>query len=1597
MNGISTIPCLNQNSTIFKTINGDLTLFNKTLIATKDNLRSLETVNATVYNKHGVFNLEGLTTSATKSVSSFTKLSNSFKVYNGNLSKSTQLQSAYIKAVGNQNSALGNYLAGLNGAKASMSGYIKSLVAAKAASIGLQVASIALNTAITMGVSLAISALVSQISKWIHAQEEARQKSVELTNSYKEQQSSLDSQIEKYKELKETLDKGNLSTDESRSIKEQLLEIQQSLIESYGDEASNIDLVNGKYREQLGLLSELSKEKATDYVTENRDVFADAKEALEKIRPYNLGTVTSWSDYAPETEDQKRLIEYLETYSDLLDLTYSGGRGRGVNATSVSLSVKADVENADEIMHQLAEDLEKYGKDNNVDVSGLLEEIPVQLRKMWTDELKEYKTVYDEFIKAEIVRNDTLRPLYQESIKAVEDYNNALSTGEGVEEAKANLDSVQQSVQNATSELEGSQDVFDGIYGGINKDAEAAYNLGQAFENDKKVQEYAEQLRGLSDIDLKAINFEDTVEQPGEKAFTSLMTYLGYTKEEVQKLIDKLVELGYVQGEVQDSNPNKTDIQFSDIFALKDSEGKLNELGKINEEIDKFQSAYKGLKEAMDSYNDTGTFTLDQVQEIISYGGDYLKYLMDENGNLQLNEEALNKVAIARINEMRAKALSNLMDNLDKITNEEQALNYLETQLLNTATAYDDLTASRIKAWSEKALENGISQGTIDKVTKSFKNQVSAINEMFNNISLDSIYKSSSDSTKKEYEELFDFFERRIKVLNDSLDLLKSNMENVNGSFAKNNLLNAQSSIYQEQIRNYTDALTMYQREADKILATLPADIAEKIKNGAVDLTTFMGESSEAVVKAMKDYVGWSDAISNCQNQLAELKKTLEDLELSKFSNIIEDFTSQFDIRENSKNLIDQTKEWIESSGQLIGDSFFSSQIEQSQKQLLLLEQEKVKLVEQMNSALASGNVAVGSEAFLSMIDSLSEVESSIIDVKTELESLDTELKNLHWKNLDRVSDRFSDISEEIDNLIGLIDDIDVSDKNGNWSEEGLVQLGLYSQEYERATYASQMYAEEIEKLNQAYINGEYSLLEYQERLSSLTEEQWNNINASKEALDSIKQLNEERVNSTVDGINEEIEKYEELINAQIDALNSRKELEDYKKSISDKTKDINKLQREISAMEMDSSASTKALRLKKQEELQEALDELEQMQRDNSIEEQKKGLETQLKDYQASRESEIETLEDSLRDEQKLITQSFEVVKQNASTIGQQISNIAKQHGVTVSNTLISSWKQGENAIASYGSVLSSQSSAFIGNIMSVENEVWNLQNKANETAYSLAYMFSSQSDNLVNELTNSYNAEGNLYNMTNALQQSLINTLERGYDVSKIVGALNSIGDTADRVGKKLGDYQESKPFEGFDDLLTNDVGKNVGANLDAITPVNTNKNTNNQPKSDKYRLVDTTNSRVIKDNLTLEEIIQLQRNPSALTHAKIEKYASGTRNSKGSVIITDENGYELKLPKLSSGNYTIANEGSQILTKAQTDNIFDWAKFNPVDFMPSFKPIDLPKNSNIHKPIQIHNTITFTGAVNDANNFAKQIAQIADKQVTKSWKEFSDSVKY
>lgn len=586
------------------------------------------------------------------------------------------------------------------------------------------------------------------------------------------------------------------------------------------------------------------------------------------------------------------------------------------------------------------------------------------------------------------------------------------------------------------------------------------------------------------------------------------------------------------------------------------------------------------------------------------------------------------------------------------------------------------------------------------------------------------------------------------------------------------------------------------------------------------------------------------------------------------------------------------------------------------------------------------------------MVNALSEVDGNILDCKKSIEEFDNELLNLHTEIFNRIQEQFSALDSEISNLIDLFDEFEVSDEKGIWSKEGIAQLGLLTQQYELAQYQIRQYNNEIDELNQQYLAGKYSATEYADKLAELNSQQWDAVKSGESALAAIMDLNEVRVDNAVNGIEKEIDAYQELIDAQIEALHAKNDLHDYENSIAEKTKAVADLEYQIEIMRGDTSAATIAKRKKLEEQLAEVRKDLEETEYDHSIETQEDALNKQYEQYEKSRNDEIDALRESLNDKEAILSTSFEAVKNNASVVGQEIATIATQHGITVSNTLISSWQSGEKAIAGYGEVLSQNTSAFIGNIMGVENEVWNLQAQANTTADSLAWMFSTKADNLVSELNTSYYAEANLANMTNALQQSLVNTLERGYDVSSIVNSIDSVTAAAGRAKTAIEDLK----------LLDISSSGASGGGSPRVLP----------------------------------------ERPTTLFYPSFAHYANGTRSSKGNIIISDEEGCEMKLPKLANGQYTIANEGTQILTKAQTDNIFDWSKFNPVDFIQPKLNISLPKlpeivSRNVKPSVNMHydSLVTINGDVNDTNHFIKQVTGVVERQLDRSFNDFKKEI--
>ena len=185
------------------------------------------------------------------------------------------------------------------------------------------------------------------------------------------------------------------------------------------------------------------------------------------------------------------------------------------------------------------------------------------------------------------------------------------------------------------------------------------------------------------------------------------------------------------------------------------------------------------------------------------------------------------------------------------------------------------------------------------------------------------------------------------------------------------------------------------------------------------------------------------------------------------------------------------------------------------------------------------------------------------------------------------------------------------------------------------------------------------------------------------------------------------------------------------------------------------------------------------------------------------------------------------------------------------------------------------------------------------------------------------------------------------------------------------------------------------------------NSNTGTKKNTGTDKqYQLVDKMTGRIWKDNLSYAEALEYKKDHATdINTTLVKKYASGTRNAKDGLRIINEEGQELILPKLKSGNYAIGNEGDQILTKPETDNLFEWAQLDPGKMVPINFVEELWKSNRISEPVidkranpnpvQIGNLINVAGSIDSSN--VKQMKVIAKEAVNDLVNKLHDGIVY
>lgn len=214
------------------------------------------------------------------SITGYTKVTQAMKRYNALGAINQKEQQNFATAVTLTNTKLGSYLTGLNGAKASLSGYGISLIASTAKTIGLTIATTALNAALTFGISAIVTGIISAFATWINsskkiteAAEEAKDKISSINDDLKTNTETVENAKQRYAELAQEVEnlgkvsqsQGSLSTDEYKEfldLSNQLADVFPQLTKGYDDNGNAILDLSGSVNTIVSSLDDLlQKEK----------------------------------------------------------------------------------------------------------------------------------------------------------------------------------------------------------------------------------------------------------------------------------------------------------------------------------------------------------------------------------------------------------------------------------------------------------------------------------------------------------------------------------------------------------------------------------------------------------------------------------------------------------------------------------------------------------------------------------------------------------------------------------------------------------------------------------------------------------------------------------------------------------------------------------------------------------------------------------------------------------------------------------------------------------------------------------------------------------------------------------------------------------------------------------------------------------------------------------------------------------------------------------------------------------------------------------------------------------------------------------------
>ena len=617
--------------------------------------------------------------------------------------------------------SLGKYTSSLKTGNASMKGYITSTIAATAKQIAFNLAVAAGEALISFGLSAAIQFVVGVINDWINATDKAGESVRDMNSKLEDGSNKLNEYSNRFETLRKEVASDTLTQEEHNSKLQDLIEIQNELIEQFGDEAKGIDLVNGKIEEQKNAIEGLAKADYKKYIQENQKEINKLSKEFTKVR----------AEFVSGTVGKGGFRDLLQQFAE-----ESGGNLTANEIGRGSLGVSGNIEEITEKYRELYDKIDEYrqtatGKELEY-ANKWLEKTSNTISKLEEKYSEDLKT-YEEYLNNKLQYDEHYSTIYSKIIEARAKLSEALISGDDkqIEEAQNNLNKV---YKDAIKTAMDDDDVSEGM---VKLLQEQIKNLNESADREQiklKIGIDAEEMHeSIQDIidDMGDISLEELEEGFDAETLT----------ENIQKLKDKLDESGI---SVEDFIENFEYLGFSMDNASDSVTSIADNLKYLTEEAEKslgdivaLEEGFVNVYSAMNEFNEQGYITASTLSNLVD--NNLLQYFDVINGKLAINEAAMANAATATkykyAMDLQEKAAAEIMGianddaagKLKKISEESVdssvGIQTLTNQLLKVVSAFQQGTVSADEFY--KTLQNEGYTGT--GLSKNALTQISGV------------------------------------------------------------------------------------------------------------------------------------------------------------------------------------------------------------------------------------------------------------------------------------------------------------------------------------------------------------------------------------------------------------------------------------------------------------------------------------------------------------------------------------------------------------------------------------------------------------------------------------------------------------------------------------------------------------------------------------------------------------------------------------------------------------------------------------------------------------------------------------------------------